>query len=596
MQKTSGRYLILKKIAEGGMAEIFLARKASLGQVSKFVVLKKISQAYKGKTTFEQLFVQEARITALLSHPNTVQLHELAEIDGAYCMSMEYIHGVSSAEMMSKAVHVRKSVPLEVSLGIIANIAYALDYCAQSINHEGELLGILHNDVSPHNIQVRFDGEVKLLDFGVATQVHLTQSGGRRGKYAYMSPEAFLRQELDHRSDQFALGVVMFELLLGRRLFKGKTPEETKQKAQECEIPRPRAINPAIPKSIEDLLLKSLAKNRDDRFENHLAFAIAIEDAAKTLDLDISRRTIAQYLKTIYGEEITQRQESLKALSEQCSLLEAKIENQEPIDSEIQIVEIQDEMAKLHDQSMLSSIPNPPTVPQQILGLMKTNTPIANPQLDTLPDQPAITPSSTEPEKLSAQPTMTKMFSSENDEAAENLETLEAQPVVLPDSSHVPTTVMETIKPLAHDQDWDEVNKSQVTNLTDQQVLKNKQIETDLKKKSNVSMYLMIAVLASVLGIALGLFTDIKHYIKVIQVPKQQINLQIQTQPQGAKVMIQGIEQGQTPFQKSIELGGKKLDLQIKLKDHVPYEKLIDIDPLQERFYLDIQMQKEQKP
>jgi hypothetical protein len=248
---------------------------------------------------------------------------------------------------------------------------------------------------------------------------------------------------------------------------------------------------------------------------------------------------------------------------------------------------------------MLSSIPNPPTVPQQILGLMKTNTPIANPQLDTLPDQPAITPSSTgatEPEKLSAQPTMTKMFSTENDEAAENLETLQAQPIVLPDASHVPTAVMEAIKPLAHDQDWDEVNKSQVTNITDQQVLKNIPLHHNPKKESNLSIYLLIALLASVLGIALGLFTDIKHYLKVIQVPKQQINLQIQTQPQGAKVMIQGIEQGQTPFQKSIELGGKKLDLQIKLKDHVPYERLIDIDPLQERFYLDIQMQKEQKP
>jgi serine/threonine protein kinase len=602
------------------MAEIFLSRKASLGQVSKFVVLKKISKAYQGKTTFEQLFVQEARITALLSHPNTVQLHELAEIDGAYCMSMEYIHGISSAEMMSRAVQVRKSVPLEVSLGIVANMAYALDYCAQPINHEGELLGILHNDVSPHNIQVRFDGEVKLLDFGVATQVHLTQSGGRRGKYAYMSPEAFLRQELDHRSDQFALGVVLFELLLGRRLFKGKTSEETKQKAQECEIPRPRAINPAIPKSIEEILLKSLAKDRDERFENHLAFAIAIEEAAKGLEIDISRRAIAKYLQNIYGDEIKSRQESLKALSEKCALLEAQIENNETIDSDIQVVEIQDEMAKLHDQAIPSSIPNPPTIPQQILGLMKSNTPIANPQpqidtqaVDTQPNLPIVSDvliekSAPAPvELLSAQPTMTKLFTSENDEAAENLDTLQAQPIVLPDSSHLKSAIIEQIKPLAtHDQDWDDVNKSQVNSLNSQKQLQDA-AQSDMasleissaqraQKKSSALSFILIALLAAIFGIALGLFTDVKHYLKFVQVPKQQLNLEIQTQPQGAHVIIQGIDQGKTPFKQSIEMGGKKLDIQLRLNDYMTYEKLLDVNPLQETFHLDVQMQKKQEP
>lgn len=321
MQSKFGRYLILKKIAVGGMAEIFLARRISIGQFSKFIVLKRLAPEYQGKKSFERLFLNEARITARLSHANIVQMYDIGKVDGAYFMAMEYIHGVSSAEMMSKAAQRRKPVPLGVALGITLVIAKALQYCGQMISFEGEALDILHHDVSPHNIQIRFDGEVKLLDFGVATQHTPHESGGRRGKFAYMSPEAFSKKSLDQRSDLFSLAVVLYELTMGKRLFKGRSQQETRQKAEACDIPIPSDVHPKFPKVLEGLILKALAKDRDQRFLGVDGFCKAIEDCIYKLKLDASTEKISKYLYDLYGEEIEERSLQLQSLAAQSETL-----------------------------------------------------------------------------------------------------------------------------------------------------------------------------------------------------------------------------------------------------------------------------------
>lgn len=321
MHSQFGRYLILKKIAVGGMAEIFLARRVSLGDFSKFVVIKRLAPEYQGKRSFEQLFFNEARLTARLSHPNIVQVNDIGQNDGAYFMVMEYIHGVTSAEMMSKAAQLKRPVPLGVALGVALSTARALEYCGQAHNFEGEALKILHHDVSPHNIQVRYDGEVKLLDFGVATQQSEDSSASRRGKFAYMSPEAYHRQPLDARSDMFSLGVVLYELTMGRRLFKGRTQEETRQRAEECVIPRPRDIHARFPEPLEALLLKALSKDRDERFADFTALRAEIERVARHLKLDVSPERVARYLGELYAEEIEARAEQLKGLAARAELM-----------------------------------------------------------------------------------------------------------------------------------------------------------------------------------------------------------------------------------------------------------------------------------
>ncbi|MAD60454.1 MAG: hypothetical protein CMH49_02925 [Myxococcales bacterium] len=316
-----GRYLILKKIAVGGMAEIFLARRVSMGQFSKFVVLKRLSPEYQGKRSFERLFLTEAKLTGRLSHPNIVQLNDLGQVDGSYFMAMEYIHGVSSAEMMSKAAQQRKPVPLGVALGIVFSTARALAYCGQALSHEGESLDLLHHDISPHNIQIRFDGVVKLLDFGVATQAQRQEGSSRRGKFAYMSPEAFSRQHLDQRSDLFSLGVVLYELTMGRRLFKGRNQQETKQKAEYCEVPAPSSIHPQFPKVLEGLILKALAKDKNARFQSFEELILALESLNKELNIDSSSERVARYLRDLYSDDIEKRSLQLQALAARAEVI-----------------------------------------------------------------------------------------------------------------------------------------------------------------------------------------------------------------------------------------------------------------------------------
>lgn len=318
-----GRYLILKKIAVGGMAEIFLARRVSIGQFSKFVVLKRLSPEYRGKRSFERLFLTEARLTGRLSHPNIVQVHDIGQVDGSYFMAMEYIHGVSSAELMSRAAQRRKPVPLGVALSIVRATARALAYCGQSLSHEGEGLDLLHHDVSPHNIQVRFDGEVKLLDFGVATQSEHQEGSGRRGKFAYMSPEAFARKELDQLSDLFSLGVVLYELTMGRRLFKGKTQQETKERAERCEIPPPRSIHAQFPERLETLILKALNPSKDERYQSFESLISDIDLVRDELSIDCSSERVARYLTELYEDEIERRMHHLQSLAARAELIGA---------------------------------------------------------------------------------------------------------------------------------------------------------------------------------------------------------------------------------------------------------------------------------
>ncbi|MCA9527352.1 MAG: serine/threonine protein kinase, partial [Myxococcales bacterium] len=189
MKAQFGRYVFLKKLAVGGMAEIFLARRLSFGGFARFVVLKRLLPEHRGRKAYERLFLGEARITALLDHPNVISLHDLGKLDDAYFMAMEYIHGLSGAELMAAAARARTPVPVGVALRLAMCTADALQYCAEGIDLDGQTFGVIHHDVSPHNIQVGFDGAVKLLDFGVATQVGRPAPAGRRGKFAYMSPE-----------------------------------------------------------------------------------------------------------------------------------------------------------------------------------------------------------------------------------------------------------------------------------------------------------------------------------------------------------------------------------------------------------------------
>ena len=315
MKAQFGRYVFLKKLAVGGMAEIFLARRLSFGGFAKFVVLKRLLPEHRGRRAYERLFLTEARITALLDHPNVISLHDLGKLDGAYFMAMEYVHGVSAAELMAAAARARAPIPLGVALRIIQCVAEGLQYCVEKPDVDGRLLGIIHHDISPHNIQLSFDGAAKLLDFGVATQMDRPFPAGRRGKFAYMSPEALNKMDLDPRSDLYSLGVCLYELTVGRRLFKGATVDETRAKAEAGTYRKPTEVEPDYPPMLEAIVIKALERKPELRYQDAQTLLFDLENASRALRADTSVEATLRYFKDLYGTEIERRRHELHALA-----------------------------------------------------------------------------------------------------------------------------------------------------------------------------------------------------------------------------------------------------------------------------------------
>ncbi|MBZ4420350.1 serine/threonine-protein kinase [Myxococcus sp. RHSTA-1-4] len=301
-----GKYELLRKIASGGMGQVFLAREHGTG-FERLVVLKLILPHLAEDDEFLTMFLEEAGLVARLTHPNLITILDLSEIEGRHCLAMEYVQGddVRRLDKFSRAQG--KPLPVGLILRIIADAAAGLDYAHQARDAQGRPLRLVHRDVSPQNILVGFDGGVKVIDFGVAkaaTSSQNTATGVLKGKYPYMSPEQANGQAIDARSDLFALGVVMWELLTGKRLFKGDSDMMTLRLVKDCQVPRPSQLNPKLPPGLDEILLKALAPTPDARFRDCGAFRLALEDYALNLRLPSSSAHLAAYLRDVYAERI----------------------------------------------------------------------------------------------------------------------------------------------------------------------------------------------------------------------------------------------------------------------------------------------------
>ena len=302
-----GRYALLKELAIGGMAEIFLAQRLSFGEFARFVVIKRLLPEHRGEAVYEQLFLEEARIAAALEHRNIISVYDLGRMADAYFMVMEYVHGISGAELLTRSVHRHGRVNLTAALTVVRDIAEALEHGYSSLGLDNHPMGVIHHDVSPHNIQIGYDGSVKLLDYGVATQIGRSSPRGRRGKFAYMSPEAVKQEPLDHRSDLFSLAIVAYEMTVGRRLFKSKSPHETMQRIKRAQVKRPRDIVPDFPPALEAFLGKALSANPNARFQSGLEFAHELERIAMSLQLELTQDALSAHLQQLYADEIAVR-------------------------------------------------------------------------------------------------------------------------------------------------------------------------------------------------------------------------------------------------------------------------------------------------
>jgi serine/threonine protein kinase len=303
----AGKYELLRRLGKGGMAEVFLAKQTGLEGFEKLVVVKRILPQLAGNDDFVTMFLDEARTAADLRHPNVVSIFEVGEDSGTYFIAMEYLHGADIRKIQRQSVQLDIAIPLQHALQIIIDAANGLHYAHTKSSLSGESLRIVHRDVSPQNILVTHDGATKIVDFGIAkaaTQNTETQTGVVKGKYTYMAPEQAAGEVLDARADQFALGIVAWELVTMRRLFKRESEIMTLAAIAEADVPPPREIVPQLSKGIDAILMKSLARRREDRFSSCQEFMMALEEQLAREGMVHSPARLGQFMKELFKDTL----------------------------------------------------------------------------------------------------------------------------------------------------------------------------------------------------------------------------------------------------------------------------------------------------
>ncbi len=310
-----GRFELLMELSHGGMATLYLARMRGPQTFQKLVALKKIHDHLAKESEFVQMFLDEARIAAKIEHPNVASIYELGEADGSYYMAMEYVHGENLKDIIRASVQQRRLLPWTIAVKIAADTARGLHAAHELRNNDGNLLGVVHRDVSPQNILVSYEGHTKVIDFGVAyaaERISHTQDGTVKGKIAYMSPEQVAGKPVDRRSDIFSLGIVLFEALCFRRLFKKDSPTATMAAVSQAQVPTLLSIRSGLPPSLDRILHKALAVHPEDRFQTASDFAHALEGLLAEERKYLAQEDMASLVQTLFADKKAQRDEEIR--------------------------------------------------------------------------------------------------------------------------------------------------------------------------------------------------------------------------------------------------------------------------------------------
>ena len=303
-----GKYQLLQRIATGGMAEIYRARSQGAAGVTKPVVIKKILPAYASNKGFVTMFINEAKIAMGLSHGNIAQVFDFGEVNGEYFISMEWVNGQTLSKVMRRAQDIGiPYLPVSFALMIAMEISKGLQYAHTQLDEKGRPLNIIHRDISPQNIILSYEGQVKIVDFGIARATNIerqTQTGLVKGKYFYFAPEQARGKELDARIDIFSAGIVMYEMLCGRRPFEGKMLD-VMAKIVRGEFPRPRALNPAIPENVEKIILTALATDRTQRYATAQLLYDALAGHLYTEEKTFSADSLSRLMMYLFQRELS---------------------------------------------------------------------------------------------------------------------------------------------------------------------------------------------------------------------------------------------------------------------------------------------------
>lgn len=266
-----GKYVLLEKIAAGGMAEVYLAKSAVANGLNKFVALKRILPQYFSNEEFIEMFKEEAKVAINLNHGNVVSIYDFGIEKKQFFLVMEFVEGRNLRQIINELKKSNRSFSIDQSIFIVKEVAAGLDHAHRCVDaNSGRPLNITHRDMSPQNIMVSFEGEVKVIDFGIAkaeTEKEETKAGTLKGKFSYMSPEQADGLLIDPRTDIFAIGIVLWELLANDRLFTGSNEAAILRKVRDCQIPPIRKVNPLVPQELERIVMKALAKDRNVRYQ-----------------------------------------------------------------------------------------------------------------------------------------------------------------------------------------------------------------------------------------------------------------------------------------------------------------------------------------
>jgi serine/threonine-protein kinase len=310
-----GKYLLLEKVAAGGMAEIYLAKSSAANGLNKFFAIKRILPQFSNNEDFVSMFKEEAKVCINLNHSNVVSIFDFGIENSQFFLVMDYVEGRNLRQIINELKKSNKSFTIDQALYLVKEAAAGLDHAHRCVDATtGKPLNITHRDMSPQNVMVSYEGEIKVIDFGIAkaeTEAEDTKAGTLKGKFSYMSPEQAEGQPIDPRTDVFALGIVLWELLANDRLFTGSNEAAILRKVRDCQVPPIRKINPTVPAELERIVMKALAKDRNVRYQTAANFHRDLNRFLNTQYPDFSPQDFSVFIKDSFKTSFLEAREKL---------------------------------------------------------------------------------------------------------------------------------------------------------------------------------------------------------------------------------------------------------------------------------------------
>lgn len=313
-----GRYQLLFMLGQGGMGEVHLARLTGAAGFEKLCIVKTVLPNLMGDQNFIDRFHHEARVLVQLTHSNIAQVHDMGDVDGTLYMAIEYVPGVDLSRVESRVERQGTAMPMPMAIFMGQKISEALGYAHRKVGADGTPLGIVHRDVSPQNVMVSYEGEVKVIDFGLAkssARSKHTLPSTVMGKLGYMSPEQALARPVDHRSDIFSAGIVVWEMLAGRSMYQGGTMSEMVAQMAVAEVPSLVAARPELPATLEQIVMRALAKEPSARYQRADDFARALNEFAVRENMTVGAEDVGNYVRAMCPEEFAAERQLQSRLS-----------------------------------------------------------------------------------------------------------------------------------------------------------------------------------------------------------------------------------------------------------------------------------------